>query len=69
MKKLLLVLAFFSIFSLNVNAAAITFLCDFPNYVSQTETNNNNNFSLEFNYGTISNKFTAQSLYSSISKV
>ena len=54
MKKILLVLAFFSVLSFNVNAAAITFLCDFPNYVSQTESKNDNNFSLEFNYDTIS---------------
>jgi hypothetical protein len=54
MKKILLVLAFFSVLSFNVNATAITFLCDFPNYVSQTESINDNNFSLEFNYDTIS---------------
>ena len=54
MKKILLVLAFFSVLSFNVNATAITFLCDFPNYVSQTESKNDNNFSLEFNYDTIS---------------
>ena len=54
MKKILLVLAFFGVLSFNVNATAITFLCDFPNYVSQTESINDNNFSLEFNYDTIS---------------
>jgi len=62
MKKLLLAICF--IFALSVMAAdstwenddpivtsaVMTILCDFPYYVSQTEINKNQNFSIKFNY-------------------
>ena len=68
MKKLLLAICF--IFALSVMAAdstwenddpivtsaVMTILCDFPYYVSQTEINKNQNFSIKFNYDSVSNK-------------
>jgi hypothetical protein len=67
MKKLLPVICF--IFALSVMAestwenddpivtsAVMTILCDFPYYVSQTEINKNQNFSIKFNYDIASHK-------------
>ena len=68
MKKLLLAICF--IFDLSVMAAdstweddnpivtsaVMTILCDFPYYVSQTEINKNQNFSIKFNYDIASHK-------------
>ena len=68
MKKLLLAICF--IFALSVMAAdstweyddpivtsaVMTILCDFPYYVSQTEINKNQNFSIKFNYDIASHK-------------
>ena len=67
MKKLLPVICF--IFALSVMAestwenddpivtsAVMTILCDFPYYVSQTEINKNQNYSIKFNYDIASHK-------------
>ena len=40
--------------ALSANAGSITFMCDFPIYVSQTEKENNADFNIEFHYDTIS---------------
>ena len=68
MKKLLLLL-FSLILSSNIMAnidwdavstiiesPVMTFSCDFPYYVSQTEIDKNQNFSIKFNYDSVSNK-------------
>ena len=39
-----------------LESPVITFSCDFPYYVSQTEINKNQNFSIKFNYDSVSNK-------------
>ena len=67
MKKLLPVICF--IFALSamadstwenddpiVTSAVMTILCDFPYYVSQTEINKNQNYSIKFNYDIASHK-------------
>ena len=43
-------------FSLNVNAALVTFTCDFPNYVSDEDRGTQSNFKLVFEVDTISKK-------------
>ena len=52
MKKILLI--FLSVMALSTNAGSITFMCDFPIYVSQTEKDNNADLNIEFHYDTIS---------------
>ena len=39
-----------------LESSVITFSCDFPYYVSQTEIDKNQNFSIKFNYDSVSNK-------------
>ena len=43
-------------FSLNVNAALVTFTCDFPNYVTDEDRGTQSNFKLVFEVDTISKK-------------
>ena len=43
-------------FSLNVNAALVTFSCDFPNYVTDEDRGTQSNFKLVFEVDTISKK-------------
>ena len=43
-------------FSLNVNAALVTFTCDFPNYVTEEDRGTQNNFKAVFELDTISKK-------------